>query len=397
MNRREFLRDGAIVLAGIGALPLLSACEEPKEEQHEPQKPKEQEGFPRAGDVVVIDNKYYLLRENNLRLLTPELFEEHKRATKFESYGRKLFLATPRTIGSLPVAQPKSLLPRLIEPYTGDLKWNRRAGAEMPLFVSGFIDDKGVPYGEIRPTKETFINLRAELGRRGWDFFYSLFFTYGKKKMEEVEVEYKARDTAINPEINKKHMRDYGSDLEEELPFVQINPIGFSFGGLLALEFARARPDKVNMLTLINSPIRGIRKTVDRQALTLALRALLKFGYGVDEEVTEYLFNLWENRKYQRELDEFVEWFTASGKKLIVYISDNDPIVPVESAYLKGATKIIKGRRPPPILLLSRIWELNYLVGYFKELLSIHGEPLGHPEVVRGIGEDFGENLAAAG
>lgn len=382
---------------GIAASLLLISCQLPPEERKpEFQKLKEEEGLPRAGDAVVINNKYYLLREGKRFLLTPELFEEHKRVTKFELYGRKLFLAAPQTAGSLPVAQPKSLLPRIIEPYTGDLKWNRRAGAEMPLFISGFIDDKGVPYREIRPTKETFIALRTELARRGWDFFYSLFFTYGKKKMEEVEVEYEVKDTVINPEINKKHIRDYGNDSEEELPFVQINPIGFSFGGLLALEFARAHPDKVNVLNLINAPVRGIRKTADRQALTLALRALLKFQYGVDEEVTEYLFNLWENTKYQRELNEFVDWFIASGKKLAVYISDSDPIVPVESAYLKGVTKIVKRRRPPPILLLSRIWELNYLVEYSKELLSIHGEPLGHPEVIRGIGEDFGKNLAAA-
>lgn len=375
MNRREFLRDGAIFLAGIGVLPLLSACEEPKEEQHEPQKTKEIEGVPQDGDVAVVGEEPFLLR-NKKRYLIPDL-RIYTRNTKLEWYGRKtLYLSQgslqDRPIGDVPRAR------RLFDKTTNVEKIINPFGQEILVFFPGFITDGGMPWETIRPASDTFVSLLVGLKPKGWGLADSFFFTYGKERL----IEYEAKHTARSPEENMQYAIDFIATLKEEFPLAQFNIICHSLGGLFGLAAAKKHFDAINNLILINSPIRGIEGTLFRKGLAGTGRKLLE-PYVGDEKVSDYLFDAWSNKKYQKELEEFVSFFTSIGRQIIVVVDESDPVVPAESSSLKGAKEI----------RLAKTTNAPVPMG---EWLVAHGRPLRDKGIVGQVGDELGENLAAA-
>lgn len=111
-------------------------------------------------------------------------------------------------------------------------------------------------------------------------------------------------------------------------------------------------------------------------------RKLLEPYIG-EEKVSDYLFGAWDSKKYQKELEEFVSFFTSIGRQIIVVVDESDPVVPVESSTVKGAKEIRLAKTtnaPIPI----------------NEWLVAHGRPLREKGVIGQIGDELGENLAAA-
>lgn len=364
-------------MATVGAVltPLLSACEEPKEEQRESQKSKETEGVPRDGDVVVVGGEPFLLR-NNGRYPIPDL-GIYARNTKLERYGRKtLYLPRgslqDRSIGDVPRAR------RLFDKTTNTEKIINPFGQEILIFFPGFITDGGMPWETIRPVSDTFVSLLVGLKSKKWGLADSFFFTYGKERL----IEYEAKHTARSPEENMQYAIDFLSVLKEEFPLAQFNIICHSLGGLFGLAAAKKHFDAVNNLILINSPIRGIEGNLFRRGLVGSGRKLIEAYIG-EEKVSEYLFNAWGNKKYQKELEEFVLFFTSIRRQIIVVVDENDPVVPAESSTVKGTKEIRLAKTtnaPIPIV----------------EWLVAHGGSLRDKGIVGQIGDELGENLAAA-
>ena len=267
---------------------------------------------------------------------------------------------------------------RIYDKTTRTEKINNPLGQEILVFFPGLTTDGGMPYETIKPVSDTFVSLLVGLKTKKWGLENSFFFTYGKERL----IEYEAKHTARSPEENMRYAIDFISVLKEEFPLAQFNIICHSLGGLFGLAAAQKHPDAINNLILINSPIRGIEGNLFRKGLVGAGRKLLEPYIG-DEKVSDYLFNLWGNKKYQRELGEFVLFFTSIGRKIIVVTDENDPIVPVESASVKGAKEIRLAKTtnaPIPI----------------NEWLVAHGRPLRDKEAIGQIGGELGENLAAA-
>lgn len=375
MTRRGFLRGAARAAAGLAVAPFLSACEEPKEEQHEPQRKKELEGVPRDGDVVVVGGEPFLLR-NNKRYLIPDL-GIYARNTKLAQYGRKT-LYLPRNslqvypIGDIPRAR------RLFDKTTNTEKIINPFGQELLVFFPGFMTDGGMPWETIRPASDTFVSLLVGLKPKGWGLADSFFFTYGKERL----IEYEAKNTARSPKENMQYAIDFIATLKEEFPLAQFNIVCHSLGGLFGLAAAKKHSDAINNLILINSPIRGIEGNLFRRGLVASGRKLLE-PYMGEEKVSEHLFNAWSSKKYQKELEEFVFFFTSIGRQIIVVVDENDPVVPVESSSVKGAKQI-------------RLAKTTNAPVPMDEWLVAHGRPLRDEGIVEQIGDKLGENLAAA-
>lgn len=375
MNRREFLRDGAIFLAGVGALPLLSACQpQPEEKKVEPQKPKEQQDLPKEGDVVVVGEDPFLLR-NKKRYPIPDL-KTYAYNTKLEKYGRKIFYLPQSGLADYPVGKI-SAERKIWDKTTRTQKTNNPFGQEILVFFPGFTTDGGMPWETIKPASETFVSLLAGLKPKKWGLSDSFFFTYGKERL----VEYEAKHTARSPEENMGHAIDVVNTLKEEFPLAQFNLICHSLGGLFGFAAAKKHFDAVNNLILINVPIRGIEGTLFRKGSVWSGQRLLGSYLG-DEKVTSYLFDAWGNRNYQRELEEFISFFTAIGRQAIIVVDENDPIVPTESALVRGVKEI----------RLAKTTNAPIPIG---EWLVAHGRPLRDRGIVGQIGEELGENLAA--
>lgn len=374
LTRREFLQGAALFGGAVLLSQVVPGCET-QEEPSLPQKSKEPESIPQDGDVVMVGGEPFLLR-NNRRYLIPDL-RIYARNTKLERYGRKtLYLPQgslqDRPIGDVPRAR------RLFDKTTNTEKIINPFGQELLVFFPGFITDGGMPWETIRPVSDTFVSLLVGLKPKKWGLADSFFFTYGKERL----IEYEARHTARSPRENMQHAIDFLSVLKEEFPLAQFNIICHSLGGLFGLAAAKKHFDAINNLILINSPIRGIEGNLFRRGLVGSGRKLLEAYIG-EERVSEYLFNAWGDKKYQKELEDFVLFFTSIGRQIIVVVDENDPVVPAESTSVKGAKEIRLAKTtnaPIPI----------------NEWLVAHGRPLRDKEIVGQIGDELGENLAAA-
>lgn len=367
ISRRGFTEVGLRILIG----PLLAACQKPQEETRERVKTKELENIPRDGDVIIVDGMFNLLRDNRRYLLSREAFEQYRRLTKFDQYGRRVFPSATIDLRRYAIGEiPR--LPTIIDPFTGDLKRNKPAGGEILMFFSGFLDDSGVPYATIRPSKDTFVAKRRELEKDDWSFFDSFFFTHGIRGIDE----YKTADT-VDPNKDIRYGLEFGETIIEQFPLVQVNIIAYSAGGLPAIEFAKRHPGVVNNLFLISVPARGLRPTIERQFKARAVHELLQ-RIGTEEGLTEYLFTIWKDKKYQQELDEFSLSFTAQGKGLYTASSANDEIVPPESSHLEGAVNIVEA------------------MGGSANPIDGHGRPLSNSKVIETGRRAIGKNLAAA-
>lgn len=370
ITRRDFLRQAAIFTGGLALSQLIPGCETPEEEFSPKPKTKELENIPRDGDIVVVDGTFSLLRKNKRYLLFREAFEQYRRLTKFDQYRRRIFLSTAIDLRRYPIGEI-SRLPTIIDPFTGGLKRNKPAGGEILMFFSGFLDDSGVPYTTIRPSKDTFVVKRKELEKDDWSFFDSFFFTHGVRGIDE----YKTADTT-NPEGDIRHGLEFGETIIEQLPLAQVNIIAYSAGGPPAIEFAKRHPGVVNNLFLISVPARGLRPTIERQFKARAVHELLQ-RIGIEEGLTEYLFAIWKDKKYQQELDEFSRSFTAQGRGLYTASSINDEVVPPESSRLEGAVNIAEA------------------MGGSANPIDGHGRPLSNGRVIEMVRKAIGKNLAA--
>lgn len=368
------MQGAAGAATGLVLAPFLSACEAPKKEQREPQRPREIEDVPRDGDVVVVGGEPFLLR-NNTRRLIPDL-RIYDRNTKPAQYGRKtLYLpqGSPqdRPIDDIPRAR------RLFDKTTNTEKIINPFGQEILVFFPGFMTDGGMPWETIRPASDTFVSLLIGLKPKKWGLADSFFFTYGKERL----IEYEARHTARSPEENMQYAVDFLAALKEEFPLAQFNIICHSLGGLFGLAAAKKHFDAINNLILINSPIKGIEGNLFRRGLVGTGRKLFEPYIG-DEKISDYLFDAWDNKKYQKELEEFVLFFTSIGRQIIIVVDENDQFVPAESASVKGAKEIRFPKTtnaPIPI----------------NEWLVAHGRQLRDKGIVGKIGDELGENLAA--
>lgn len=374
-TRREFLQRAALLGGAALLSQVVPGCETPEEPSPPPQKSKELENIPRDGDVVMVGGEPFLLR-NDKRYLIPDL-RIYVRNTKLERYGKKtLYLpqGSPqdRPIGDVPRAR------RLFDKTTNTEKIINPFGQEILVFFPGFTTDGGMPWETIRPVNDTFVSLLIGLKSKKWGLVDSFFFTYGKERL----IEYEARHTARPPEENMQYAIDFLSTLKEEFPLAQFNIICHSLGGLFGLAAAKKHFDAINNLILVNSPIRGIEGNLFRRGLVGSGRKLLEAYIG-EEKVSEYLFNAWDSKKYQKELEEFVSFFTSIGRQIIVVVDENDPIAPVESSLVKGAKEIRLAKAtnaPIPI----------------AEWLVAHGRPLRDKGIAGQVGDELGENLAAA-
>ncbi|MDP3726928.1 MAG: hypothetical protein Q8Q96_01265, partial [bacterium] len=331
MNRREFLRDAGIVLVGVGALSLLSACAA-EEEERLTQKPKEIEGIPKAGDLIITSEGAFLLRIGKRYPISD--LRIYARNTKLERYGRKILYLPQGSLGEYSIGDV-SRKQRIWDGTTRTEKINNPSGQEILVFFPGFMTDGGMPYETIKPAEDTFVNLLVGLKPKKWGLENSFFFTYGKERL----IEYEAKHTARSPEENMRHAIDFIGVLKEEFPLAQFNIICHSLGGLFGLAAAQKHFDAINNLILINSPIRGIEGNLFRKGLVGAGRKLLEPYIG-DEKVSDYLFRIWGSKEYQEKLEKFVSFFTSIGRKIIVVTDESDPIVPVESTLVKGVKEI---------------------------------------------------------
>lgn len=376
IRRREFLQGAALFGGAVLLSQVVPGCETQEEPSPPPQKSKELESIPRDGDVAVVGEEAFLLR-NKKRYPISDL-RIYNRNTKPERYGRKtLYLPQgsfqDRPTGDVPRAQ------RLFDKTTNTEKIINPFGQEILVFFPGFITDGGMPWETIRPVSDTFVSLLVGLKSKKWGLADSFFFTYGKERL----IEYGVKHTARAPEENMQYAVDFLATLKEEFPLAQFNIICHSLGGLFGLAAAKKHFDAINNLILINSPIRGIEGNLFRKGLVGSGRKLLEAYIG-EEKVSEYLFNAWDNKKYQRELAEFVSFFTSIGRQIIVVVDENDPVVPTESSTVKGAKEMRLAKTTNAPIIPVNEW------------LVAHGRPLRDKGIVGQIGDELGENLAAA-
>lgn len=365
LTKRDFLK--------VSAATILLTCtgEFTSKDQKNPEK---NNGRPQMGDVIVSGENSYLLRDSRFYPI-PDL-ERYKTNTKFGKYGRKSWSLDTGSFPQLPVRELQATS-NVFDSFSGQFKRGRPLGGEINVYFPGFMTDKGIPYDIIRPEEDTFVDIREKLKERNWQLFDSIFFTYGKRAINKFS-EYQASDTSKSVGANIEHALEFMRYLKEIFPLAQFNLIAHSLGGIFALEVARKHGDAINNLILINSPVRGIDgnpvRRVQAQAAKLALKAYLG-----DEEVSDYLFDIWGKEGYQKDLVEFGESFTQTGRGLTIVTAEDDPFVPTESTVIKGADIVSIKVGSVPII--------NSLVA--------HGRPLKDEHVVKAIAEKIGENLSA--
>jgi hypothetical protein len=250
-----------------------------------------------------------------------------------------------------------------LDPFTGDFK---SPGDEIVLFWSGFISDEGVPYSEIVPIDDTFVKFRQRLLPR-FHLRDSFFFTYGVDRIGR----YSARDTARDPKINIANAINFFETIDKIFPGRTYHSVAHSLGSNFALAVAMKYPEKFKSLTLINGPVKGLRPTWGARLRAGLLTQPARPFIG-EEKVTGYLFDLWENKKYQKELAEFTTKFSKNSRLLSI-VSTDDPIVPRESSTLSGGKLVL--------LPASNVAFSIMIPDYLRQILDAHGRPLREEKI----------------
>jgi len=360
ISRREFLQS----TSALGLVTLFSHLKIPSTLASE---------SPQMGDVLQVGREAYLLR-NNKAYLIPDL-EKYIKNTKLNRYGRKIYPVSRGFLNQYEVVSDFDSRPFIQDPVTGELKNSKPYGGEMIDFYSGIFTSEGLPHDEVIPELDTFKYIIDDLEeRKNFKIGDYLFYNHGAGKFDK----FRAEDTLRPPEENIKFALARAEKIKKDFPLVQLNIEGHSLGCNIALAVARQHPDLVNNLILINGPVRGIKWNFLREGLRKVVRPLI-WPFVGEEYVTDYLVQKWEDKVYQRELDEFVRDFLRMGRSITVVIAENDPIVPKESALLPGALTVTLMVGDP---------RLNFME-YPKE----HGLPLKHSKVVPLIGDIVGDNL----
>lgn len=387
------LRDLTLSAAALTVLPNCGPIK--AQEDEETVRGWERKERPEEGDVIYINNSPYLLRSGK-RYPIPDIdrFVEY---TKFTKYRGRVFREPRFSIGlnSLPLGEvPQE--PAVIDPFTGDIKNNKRFGGETNIFIGGFLRDAGGIDNTSDPRKDTFLFIRKGLEQNNWQDFDNLFFNYG----QSMTGRYETKDTAKDPVENIKHALEFMQALKEEFPLVQFNLIAHSLGGIFALACAMEHWDAINNLILVNSPVRGFSGDDCQKKGSWILKQGLRLSLGIDEKVTDYLFTIWNNKIYQREIEDFAGFFRRIGKRLVVIFTEDDQIVLPESAIIENAETIRivgdnnedkEGKCPVSIFPFPVVD-----IPGVEAALHAHGAPLTNGIVRNHIKERLGQNLAKA-
>ncbi len=413
--RRELLLrkfPGAVLLANrlIADVPrtlaagvvstALVACQPEPEDNTGPLEMfswKERAREAMRGDVVIVDNKPYLLGDNR-RYLIPDL-ERYAKNSKLMDYGGRVFTSSTEGQRQLPIVNPadySSILSWLVELNPDSqgkdsvkrrLDNKLRYGGEMLVFFPGFMTDDGIVYDIAKPRLDTFVTLVKGLAPSNWGFEDCVFFNYGQKLWID---NYHTKDTGRPPEENARFARNFLRALKEELPLVRFNVVGHSLGAVMALSATMEHYDRINNLVLVNGPVNGIEETIARRALIETLRNTYFRLYGLeDERTTSFLFNLWRKPQHRNQVEKFISFLNLIKRGTLVVLDEGDDIVPPESAYVSSSEVLrVKFREEeiPPYDIKEKI----------DNLLKKHGRPLKYEQSIRRIGEKIGQDLADA-
>lgn len=380
-GRREALSRFAAFGAVAATTPFMLSCDAQRPDV-KPFIPKERSSLPQEGDIVFYNNDYFLLRNGKRYPIQKEALETYKRLTKFDKFKRRLIVGSFENVQRLPLGIVPDK-PAIIDPFTGDIKVNKSQGGEMNIFFSGYTDATIAQYDGFIHVDRTFSELRGKDGleKGKWKDVDSLYFTYGVRNKK-----YEVKDTIQDPREVIKQVDAFMKEMKEQFPLVQFNLIGHSLGGLYAIEAAKRHADAINTVVVVSAPVRGLEPTIDKKFVKVpAVRTLLQTALGVEERVIDYLFSLWEDKKYQHELDIFSQAFVASGKILISAASKDDQIVPAESSELLGAKKLEEKMGTANIVVIGDVFGI-----------AAHLAPAKNEKVIATVAENLGENLWAA-
>lgn len=374
---------------GVLTTATETACQIQGEQGLGPEFPLIRERkIPEEGDVIIIEGAPYLLGSSK-RYPIPLTYPKN---SKLERYGRRMLGIGGEQFAHYPIVDPSRQL-TIIESITNlhpNLEERERVGrmiskklhggGEMLLFFPGFLTDEGEPFSPFFPRLDTFTTFIQGLSSRGWQFWDSLFFNYG----EDIWLDrYDIKNTLRDPAENIRHSKKFLATLKEELPLIRFNIIAHSLGCIFALAAAAEHPERVNNLVLINGPLKGLEKTAQRVVEVTALKGKVA-GYG-GEKVTDYLFNLWGNKAYQKWLGDTVRFLRSIGIRVTAVVDEGDGIVPPGSSFIEEAET-----------LTIRTGEKIGLLPEYEKGFANHGRPLKYKEAIDSIGEKIGQDLADA-
>lgn len=402
ISRRSFLKISAAAAVASSEL----GCEPSPVAENPPINSPEANRTPAFGDVINIDGHYFLLRSNGKRYsLSDQELEQYRVASKLSEYKRKIFATSGSRAEAYPVGK-RSSYPIIINRYTG-LPLPNEMG-ERVMYSAGLLSGETLinTLGNVSPAA-TFPEITKELAIRGHKDPFALFFTYGQEASNKTAPDVAKNGFGYGWEDTLRPLNEliadsvaHFEDIMENHPLVQINPIGHSLGGFLALRAVMEHPDATNGLILLSSPARGLEKTLLLNALYSSASFLTQRLSLSQEHVkkvlrlADELFALYENKDYQKKLDDFTTSYVASGKKFVVVIDESDPVVSVNSARLKGAIEIRIKSKTDINLLQFLLNSQQISVADILKLVAAHGNSLSDPIVVKRIGELVGKNLS---
>ncbi len=335
----------------------------------------ELEGVFLPGDIYRHKNGFYLPKNGAYYKFEPEEFEQYKKNTLFQDYGRRAFNIDriSRTVVPIGDIQENQI------DNTGNFKVAKPRGGIDNAFSSGFLDDAVVllPYDRIL-LNETFETLKQELGGSGWDrALDTVHFTH--RFEDSVVKEYESKDTAVSIQTSFKKADVFIDRFVRDHPLVQLNGVGHSLGGLIVLRMAMRHPGVFNSVSVLACPAYGIEPTEEMEKLITVVHGLLK-AKGIEEELSQSLLELWGDADYRKKLDTFTESFTKAGRRLTSVFVENDRISTKKNATLKGAENIE----------LSRSSFSDSITDPFG--LKAHGRPLREPASIEAIVRSIGKN-----
>ncbi len=378
-TRRKALKDIGIA-TGSFLFPSLLSCTQPirtpVDREQEPNK--EQHPF-RLRDALFDGNMYYLLSGESLFPHSPASFDRYKYLSKFDEYGRRVVRIPRDKIQRFPQKQIDQR-PLIFDRSTGDPKTNNRQGGEKIFLSSGILDEYGIVRTFFDHDKDTFVPMRQALGKNGWDYNDILFNTWGGSGIKGYDV----RDTLVHPTVNIKHMEDLLKAHQEQFPLDQINIVLYSLSGVTGLPALMQNWEVFNNIYFIGCPIWGLNPTLEKKIKVQLIKAEALRRYQVREEVTDYLFELWGNKDYQKQVTDFVTTAIKSGRRIRSFnaLEDNE-IVTDESANIIKFVPDLKVDGTP-VHQAVQTGE--------KNPLKAHGAPLRHSGVLQQMLTDFGQN-----
>lgn len=406
-GRREAVRKFAVITTGMALSPLITACLPDGGERSVGKERRKEKKEPTLGDVITSNGNAFLLNGDGRRYpLRGGELDTYTTASKLREYNRGVFPVSREFAEKYPVGQ-RSGEGILVSQSTLLSVENHMGEVVVPWM--GMLTSGNDSSSEIRPL--SFPQITQALMLRGWRDPQNLLFSYGSKPVGK-SVEQAIRDGGFGYTIfdTLRPLRDISADaithikyVQEILPYCQQNHLMHSLGGVGGMEAIMRHPSSTNCVVIVSSPVRGMPKDLVRSKLFDFARNIASQYKGAEKIVggalalINDLLALWENKEHQRRLDEFTLSFVESGKKLIVVIDENDPIVPEESSRLKGATEVrIKNKMGLNLLeLLPKIFgPQQELVEYALTLVDAHGNGLRDPKAIQTIRETFGNNLS---